>query len=189
MPRRPRNAEVTEDDRAPFAAELDRDPEPDVAPRRGPGRPRKTAPATATGNAGNIAVRNEKGQILSKAQKIAKVREEGYFWLSMVAAGWEIRDPECAGVLTESVTIRGKEVERLEAITDRLVGIVAKYDDLLDFLAKSGVIGEAAMLGTLLWPVGKRVLKHHGPTGIGHQTPEESYADRAQYPAYVPTER
>jgi len=54
----------------------------------------------------------------------------------------------------------------------------------LGALAKSGLIGEIGMLGSLLYPVGKQIWQAHGPNGTGHRPVEElhdEYVDR--YPA------
>jgi hypothetical protein len=162
---------------------LERDPEPEVAPRRGPGRPRKVA-----GNAGLIPARDESGKIMSEAQMIAKVRDELHLWLSMAVGAWEFRDPDCAGLFLEKVEIRGRKVERLEAICDRLVSIIARNKTLLATMTKTGVIGEAAALGTLIWPVAKAMMAAHGPNGHQHRAdPEQGETDDLSYPAWRPS--
>lgn len=169
--------------------ELDADPEP-RAPRRG--RPRKTTtPVKAAGTRGKIPARTSSGQIMSKNAMISKVQGEIYTWLSLFAAAWEIRDPECASVLYEPATVPGPngpaQVERLAAITDRLVAMIARNDAVLETLAKSGIIGDAAVLGGLLLPVGRQLWRAHGPMGVGHAQEGQESADdvAAQYPAYA----
>lgn len=121
----------------------------------------------------------------------AKVSSEIYAYVSMAAAGWEMRDPECAGVLYEAVTIPGPggpvEVQRLQAITDRIVAMISRNDDLLKKFSESGILGEIAVLGTLLFPIGRALWAHHGPTGTGHQVGQGGGFDVDQFPAYSPS--
>lgn len=161
------------------------DPAPADPPRRGPGRPRK-----ATGNAGQIAVRDQTtGQIMSEASQKAKVKRELYLWLSMVVGAAEIRDPECAGLFLQPVEIPGTKqpVERLEAIVDRLVEIIARHKPTLAFMAKSGPVGDVALLGSLLLPIGRQIWRAHGPNGTGHG--EEPTSDLTGYAPYAPAAR
>jgi hypothetical protein len=113
----------------------------------------------------------------------AKVATELYGFASMFAGIWGMRDP-CAAVLAEVVPTPEGDRERLEAIVMRTVDILARNDSVLGALAKSGLIGEIGMLGSLLYPVGKQIWQAHGPNGTGHRPVEElhdEYVDR--YPA------
>jgi len=167
---------------------LDGDPAP-AATRRGPGRPRKTA-VKAAGNRGQIPTRTSGGRIMSKAAMQSKVAGEIYAYVSMAAAGWELRDPECAGILYETVTIPGPggpvQVERLQAIVDRIVAMISRSDDLLKRFADSGILGELAVLGTLMFPLAAGLWKAHGPAGNGHGPAGEGAYDADRYPAYAP---
>jgi len=188
MPRRRTATAAPVESELPGLDDLAPDPVPTAlrgrAPRastpakRGPGRPRGTGPRTAG------------GRLMSKDAMRAKVAAELYTYLSLFAAGWELRDPQCAQVLFEPVVLPTDagpvESERLQAIVDRLVAIISRNNAVLETLAKSGVIGELAILGHLMFPIVKAVWQAHGPAGIGHATPEEAadaYAQR--YPAVV----
>lgn len=176
----------------PDLVKLDGDPIPGTPVKRGPGRPRKNPdapPATRAprGNQGKIAARTPTGQIMSEAEMIATVREEIYMWLSMGVGMWEAIDEECASVLLEPVRVpaaRGMaEVERLEAITDRMVAIIARNKKTLAYLAKTGILKDIFMLGSLLMPVAKTVYKNHAGGGHGKANQD---ADLAQYGPYRP---
>lgn len=160
----------------------------DPVPKRGPGRPRKET-ATTQGNRGRVAARSSNGRIMSKAAMQAKVSAELYTYLSVMAAGFELRDPECAGVLFDQVSIPTPngmmQVERLQGIVDRLVAMISRHDGMLETMAKSGIVGELAMLLHLLFPIGRAVWAAHGPGGRGHSN-EHGTADYAQqFPAYA----
>lgn len=170
---------------------MDADPQPTT--RRGPGRPRKTETADApksAGNRGKIAARTASGTIMSRAAMIAKVESELYTYFSLAVATWEIKDPECAGMMLEQVVLPTDSgpvrMERLAAIVNRLTAIIARNDRILAMLAKSGLIGEAAVLGSLLVPVGRQIWAAHGPTGDGHARGVDDVTAE-QYPAYRPT--
>lgn len=145
--------------------------------KRAPGRPRGTGPRTSA------------GRLMSKAAMQAKVSAELYTYLSVFAAAWELRDPQCASVLFEEVRIPTEggmvEVERLQGIVDRLVAMIARNSTVLETMAKSGIIGEMALLGHLLLPLGRAVWSAHGPTGVGHRAPEGNVSDNAErYPPH-----
>lgn len=163
-----------------LAADLPADPQPKTPAKRGPGRPRK-----ATGNAGKIPTRNASGRIASKADMIATVKAQIYVVAAPLLAVWEIRDPECASVMSEPTMTGG---DRLEEIIDRIVAIIARNTAVLEFMAKSTALADAGMLVTLLAPIAKKVWQHHGPNGFGHtQDPEAAHGDySARYPAYAP---
>lgn len=192
MATRRRTARTTEDGRLPDdsplfglpggaegdedAGALGDDPQPT---KRRPGRPRKDESA---GNKGVIAARGPDGKILSDAALANKVRSELYTWASMLLVAYEFKDPHCAGLFTEQVDLpNGKTQERLSLIVDRLVAIVSRHKPTMVFLAKSGVVGEFAMLGAALSPVVKAMWAAHGPTGHGHQE-EKHDADLSSYP-------
>lgn len=186
MPRR--KAETLTDAELPGLEDLDQDPTPAAAkPRRG--RPPGSRTTTGTGNRGRIPARTANGRIMTKAQMQAKVSVELYTYLSLFAATWEMRDPTCAAVLYEPVTIPGPsgptQVERLQGIVDRLVVIISRNDTVLRTMAESGILGEIAVLGHLVFPLGKALFAAHGPNGTGHRPVEEVTSDyAAQYPAY-----
>jgi hypothetical protein len=175
MPRRRATATVEgpmEGDRAlPGMVELAADPEP--APvKRGPGRPRKVA----AGNAGRIPARTPSGKIASRAAMQSKVRDEIHLYLSLVQAGWELRDPVCASAASP---------ERLASIADSLVAMVSRSDSLLEMAAKSGIVGDIAMLLHAVFPIAKAVWQAHGPNGHGHRDAEEVRIDNfAAYPPH-----
>jgi len=168
-----------EDQALPGLDGLDQDPAPAAArPRRGrpPGSRSKSTITKST-------PRSAAGRVLSKTQMKAKVATELYGFASMFAGIWGMRDP-CAAVLAEVVPTPEGDRERLEAIVMRTVDILARNDSVLGALAKSGLIGEIGMLGSLLYPVGKQIWQAHGPNGTGHRSVEElqdEYVDR--YPA------
>lgn len=191
MPRRKAvDTDTLTDQSLPGLEGLDQDP----APRATRGRPRKTTtapPTKAAGNRGRISTRGTTGRIMSKAQMQSKVAEEVYTYLSLAAAGWELRDPECASTLYESVTVptsQGpQQMQRLAAIADRLVAMISRNDKLLARMATSGVIGEMAVMLHLVVPIARTAWQAHGPSGQGHNTNEggqDAYADR--FPAYQP---
>jgi hypothetical protein len=162
----------------------------DPAPKRGPGRPRKET-ATTQGNRSRVPARTASGKIMSKSAMQAKVAAELYTYLSLFAAGWEMRDPECAAVVYDQVTIpteRGPvQVERLQGVVDRMVAIISRNQAVLETMANSGIIGEIAMIGHLLWPIGRQLWSAHGPAGRGHTNEQEQGDDYAsRYPAYTP---
>ena len=185
MPR-PRKATTVLEDQALPGMDLDGDPTPG-ATRRGPGRPRKTAlapPVKAAGNRGRISTRSKSGRIVSKDAMIAKVREDVYTYASLLHAAWDFKDPECASVWKEPVESLGGQ-ERLAALVDRLVGILARNDGMLAAAYSSGIFGEVAVIASIVFPAVKQVWRAHGPGGQGHATDERAF-DVGQYPAYSP---
>lgn len=164
---------------------LDADP----TPRATRGRPRKTT-AKGVGSRGRIPARTAAGRVMSHSAMVAKVSEEVYMYLSLAAAGFELRDPECVASLYEPVTVPGGsgpiEVERLRAIADRLVAMIARNKGLLEMAAKSGILGEIAVMLSLVIPVARTIWQAHGPSGTGHRPAEEVVGDlNARYPAYA----
>lgn len=117
---------------------------------------------------------------MSKAAMQEKVSTEIYAVVSMMAAGWEFRDPECAKVVFEP-TNSGDE--RLKAITDRITAMVARNNDLLVKFAQTGLLGDILQLIILVFPIAKAVFKAHGPGGTGHG--EEMAFDASSYPAFA----
>lgn len=164
MPRPRRVAEEPiKDEALPGLSDLDQDPQPAGSRRRGrpPGSTTKKA-------APKITARTSTGRVASKAQLKAQVATELYGIVSMFAALWDMRDPECAGVLTEQVmTINGQQ-ERLAAIVEQTVELLSGNDKVLAAMANAGMIGRASVLAGLLVPVGKTVWKAHGPGGHRH---------------------
>lgn len=168
--------------------ELDQDPQP-AATRTRTRRTTKAAPAKAAGNRGKIAARTSSGRIMTKAQMTAKVRAELYLWCSAGVAIWDDRDEECASVMFDAVNVPTPdgmvEQERLSAIVDKMVDMIARNDKTLEFLANTGLFGDAGVLLSLLVPIGKRVWKNHGPNGLGHRPAEIVEQERETlYPAY-----
>jgi hypothetical protein len=162
---------------------LGQDPTPTATrtPRKRVGRPAK-----AVGNRGKISARSPSGRVMSKAQMIDKVSAEIYMYLSLAANGWElaeelrgVADP-CARVLFEDVRVPTPDgvvvTERLAGVAERITSIVARNDKLLATVAKSGIIGDLAVLVTLLWPVGRLVVVNH-LLGSGHGTRMEASPD------------
>lgn len=158
-------------------------PDPQPVERRGPGRPRGSK--TATKAAPPKMIRDTgTGRAMSKAQAKAKVATELYGFGSLLVGLWEMRDPECAAPWTEQVDIPGGRQERLAAVVEKVVDIIARNDAALSALATSTMIGEGAILASLLWPPVKTVWRHHGPGGAGHHHGEDGAEDYAQrYPA------
>jgi hypothetical protein len=149
----------------------------DPAPaKRGPGRPA----GSTTKKRAAPAVSGE----LTKAQIKSKVSIELYAFARMFVEMWEIRDPHCAAPWLEVTdTPRGQQ-ERLAAIVDSTVNLLSRNDAVLSFMATSGVIGEALMLGSLLLKPVKTIVKAHGPGGMGHGIEEGTDDDySARYPA------
>jgi hypothetical protein len=107
----------------------------------------------------------------------AKVREEAFTYLSLMAAGWEIRDPWCAAQATE---------ERIGVVADQFVAMVSRSDSLLQSVASSGIIGNVIMMMNALFPIVREVWRAHGPGGHGHQDQGGDEGDvTARYPAYA----
>lgn len=183
MPRaRKVTADVLEDTPLP-GMPLDGDPAP-AAARRGPGRPRKVTgvPVKSTGNRGRVPARTAKGRIVSKEAMMAKVYADAYTYASLLHAAWDFKDPECAAVWMEPVESLGGQ-QRLAALIERLVTIVARNDSMLAAAYNSGIFGEAAIMASLLFPPIKQLWKAHGPNGTGHQDQGEGF-DADRYPAY-----
>lgn len=157
---------------------MPQDPAPAGA-KRGPGRPRGSTTKKTTAK---IGIRGSDGRAVSKAQLKQQVATELYGFASLFAGMWSLRDPICAGVLTEEVTLPGLGTqERLAAIVDQAVEILARNDKVLTVLAAGGVIGQVGMLASLLMPVAKQVWHSHGPGGDQHGI--ESEVDYEKYPA------
>lgn len=180
MPRPRRAAAPLEDAPFPGMEDMEQDPQP-AAVKRGPGRPRKNAaPAAAKPARGRIPSRAGTGRIMSKAAMQEKVSTEIYAVVSMMAAGWEFRDPDCAAVVFEPTN---DGTERLKAITDRITAMVARNPDLLVKFAQTGLLGDILQLIILVFPIAKAVFKAHGPGGTGHG--EQVQIDANQFPAYA----
>lgn len=170
--------------------ELTIDVPADPAPaQRRPGRQRKET-STTQGNRGKVAARTPSGRIMSKAAMQSKVAAELYTYLSLFIAAGELRDPECFGMFGDVVTIPSADgpvqVERLQGVVDRMVAIISRNDTVLATMAQSGIIGELAVIGSLLFPVARQFYRAHGPGNRGHVNEQEAadgYAD--QYPAYA----
>lgn len=160
---------------------LEPDPQPGAA-RRPPGRPRgsRTNPAKK----GIVNRSATTGKAMSKAQLKAHVANELYAFASMFVGLIGMKDPVCTQVLTEDVALpEGGTQERLAAIVDRTVTLLARSDKALSTLATTGVIGEVVMLGSLLVPVARQVWHAHGPNGIGHKEEENLDDIQGRYPA------
>lgn len=158
---------------------LNADPQP--VTKRPPGRPRGSGTKAAASS--RIAHRAPSGKVLSKAQVMAQVSEEAHAILTMLIGAWGIKDEECAGVWFEGVQTASGVQERLAAVVDRVVALIARSDRLLALAAKGGLFAEIASMGALLMPVFKQVWSAHGPGGHGHAAPEQIAQDYARYPA------
>lgn len=179
MPRAPRTQADPDAAALKGLDDLPADPAPAAPKRRG--RP----PGSGNKNA-SIPARRSNGTIMSQAEMIDAVKGQVMMIVLPLAAAWEMRDPECASVLSEEVTPKGDT--RLEAIVDRLMVMVARQPSVLAFMAKNTLLLDLGMMSTLLMPIIKQVWKAHGPTGTGHGIDEQEQAsayDRA-YPAYQP---
>jgi hypothetical protein len=119
---------------------------------------------------------------MTKAQLKRNVAIEMYGFAQMFAGILGMKDPDCIEPLFEKVETPDGTQERLAAIVDRTVNLLARSDKVLSGLATTGIIGEIAMLGGLLLPVAKQVWQAHGPGGHGHKT-GENVDDLAKYPA------
>lgn len=160
------------DQELPGLDDLDKDPEPTAARTT---RTRR-APAKAAGNRGKVPARTASGRIMSKAQMQSKVRDEVGMYLSLMAGGWELRDPICSQAATQ---------ERIDTIADRITSMIARSDSLLEMATKTGIIGDIVALISAAFPIVREVWRAHGPGGTGHETVEEvqrGYAE--QFPAY-----
>lgn len=153
----------------------------DPAPaKRGPGRPKGTGSISGP--------RKPNGTIMSKADMTAAVRGQIMMLVLPVAAAWELRDEECASVLTEEVTPRGDS--RIEAIIDQIMVMIGRHAGVLEFMAKNTLLVDMGMMATLLLPIVKKVWKHHGPNGAGHGAQEQERADEFnRYAPYSPAAR
>lgn len=177
MPRR--TTTPTDPDAAALAGldSLPADPAPAAPKRRG--RP----PGSGNKNA-SIPARRSNGTIMSQAEMVDAVKGQLMMIVLPLAAMWEMRDPECAAVLSEEVTPKGDT--RLEAIVDRMMVMVARQPAVLAFMAKNTLLIDLGQLSMLLMPIIKQVWKYHGPTGTGHGIDEQEQAvayDR-DFPAY-----
>lgn len=177
----PRTALATAVPELESLGDLPADPAPG---KRRPGRPRKTAGATA-GNKGRIPARNPNGSIMSKAAMVDNVKAQIFMVAAPLVAVWQFRDPDCSAALDEPMP---DGTDRLSAIVDSIVSIIARNDSVLSFMAKSGVMVDLGMLVTALMPVGKTVWKAHGPGGAGHGDGQEARGgDYARdFPAWNP---
>lgn len=130
----------------------------------------------ATGNRGNIPARTATGRIRSKAETVKNLRDEIEFFLTMGQAGWSLRDEECASSATP---------ERIATMADAMASMAARNDKLLNYVAKSGVIGDIVRLLSAAVPIAIAVAKAHGPTGRGHQLEDVRGDDAFAFPAYA----
>ncbi len=170
MPRAKKTDTLTN---APFEGMEDLPQDP--APRRGPGRPRKTTAAKAT--PAKRAPRARAGRPPSHATLKLKVRDEAVTYIGMVRLGWGMRCPDCAGSLTD---------EAIYALADAFVELIAKSDSLLRMAANTGGFGQAVALLNALMPTIRTVWAAHGPGGHGHQDQGEGgMSDADRYPAYA----
>lgn len=164
MPRAKRT-EILEDQPLSGLEGLDQDPEP-AAPKPRGRKPRAAGKAKA---AAKTPARRA-----TKAALRAKVQDEVTMYLSLAAAGWELRDPDCAAAATQ---------ERIAVIAERLTSMIARNDALLEMAGKSGIIGDIVALIHAAWPIGRAVWQAHGPAGTGHAVEDQDYG---RYPAYAP---
>lgn len=161
------------DQQLPGLDDLDKDPEPTAARTT---RARRATPAKAAGNRGKVPARTASGRIMSKAQMQSKVREEVAMYLSLMAGGWELRDPICSQAATQ---------ERIDVIADRITSMIARSDSLLEMATKTGIIGDIVALASAAFPIIREVWRAHGPGGTGHASVEEVQRDyAAQFPPY-----
>lgn len=176
MPRRRVTAEASPDELAAMETVTEQtggDPVP--GQRRGR---RATSTEPKTGNRGRIPVRTPAGKIASKAQQIETVREQIEFFLSLGAAGWAMRDEECAATATD---------ERIGKFTEGLTRMVARSPKLLNYAATTGILGDIVMMLSAAVPVATAVWKAHGPNGHRHGVRDELEGlDSDRFPAYAP---
>lgn len=160
----------------------------DPAPKRRPGRPKGSTNRATTAK---IGTRNSRGQIMSKAQLIAKVEAEAYAFFSLMVATWEFRDP-CAAVMHERVTLSTPggpvDTDRLQALVAKFVEILSRSDKALAFAASTGMIGSLLETGMLVLPIARTLWEAHGPGGHAHQldqlgVPADEFAHRYPAPA------
>lgn len=173
MPRARKVALPDSDDLIVDPASIDPDPQPKI------GRPRKAPAKTARPGRG-IPARSSSGRILSDAQLRGKVRDELTMWISIGAAAWEFRDPECAASVYQPTRDGG---DRIAQLSDRMTSMLARNPKVLAYAARTGIFGDLAACATLLAPVGQAVWRAHGPNGHGHDRTDQG-ADLDAYPAY-----
>lgn len=148
----------------------------DPPPKRGPGRPRKAAAPPrdkATGRITSVAA--------MKQSAIAQLHA-----MASMALGVLSMKDDCAGMMFEEVDLPGiGRKERLEALIERVVEILAKSPKALELVANSGILADGAIFGIILMPVIKQVWSAHGPGGHRHGYSEEMNPEEvsARYPA------
>ena len=169
MPRTPRSATATDPDTAALAGLDDLPPDPAPAAPKRRGRPPGSGTKKPT-----IPARRGNGTIMSQSEMIDAVKGQLMMLVLPAAAAWEMRDPECASVLSDEVNAKGDT--RLEAIIDRMMAMISRQPAVLAFMAKNTLLLELGQMATLLTPVIKQVWKAHGPTGTGHHVDEQEQA-------------
>lgn len=181
-----RSTAVVDDGALPIS-----DLESDITPRRGPGRPRKSAPAArkATGarpgrKPGTVRIagpRTTSGQVMSKAQQRENVEAELGLVMTGAVALLEFRIPEAESAFYDPIKLgRMGEVTPLDAIVERTVSLLARKEKWLATAAKGGLILDFAVLATVLGTVGARLYR-------AATAPREGYEFNGdQYPVYTP---
>jgi hypothetical protein len=154
-----------------------------VTPRARRGRRPSAEAGTRTRSTGTT-------RASSTAAVRASVQAELHMYLELLAGAWALRDPVCAGVLIQPVTVptaKGVvEMDRTEAIAQRITNILARYPKALTRLSKTGVIGDLVMTANLMWPVAAMVMQHHGPGGLRHEgEPDEDLSRYGGPPAGI----
>lgn len=166
MPRARRT--VLADAELPGGEDIGQDPAPAASRTRARRVPAKRAPARAS--------TRKAPRALTEAQMVSKVRDEVGMYLSLIAGGWELKDPICAETATQ---------ERIDAVADKVTAIIARSSSALELASKTGIIGEIVGLIHALWPIAREVWRNHGPTGVGHKSLEEVEGEyAARFPAY-----
>lgn len=147
----------------------------DPAPRKSTGRKPTGRPAgrprTRTGP------RTADGRVMSKAAMVDKVTADLYGAAALLPLA--VRDP-CVNVLFDPVDDAG--TERVAAIIDRSVAMMARNTKVLETVAKVGLLADVITMIGLIAPIGVAVWAAHGPGGHGHQDVPVGH-DAATYPA------
>jgi hypothetical protein len=184
MPRAKRTLPAPADDNILTDADplkgLDLPPDP-VTPRARRGRRPSAEAGTRIRSTGTT-------RTSSTAALRASVQQELHIYLELAAGAWAMRDPVCAGVLTEPVPVPTAKgvvtMDRTEAIAARITNILARYPKVMGRLSKTGVIGDFLMIVNLVWPVAVTVMQHHGPGSAGHEgEPDEDLNRYTSQPA------